>query len=152
MNAMQVSDLLKSRGIRPTPQRIGVYQFLYDNRVHASADMIYEALSPQYPSFSRTTIYNSIKTLVENGLIRSVCIEGEYVRYDANIADHGHFKCLSCGKVYDFTTQWNGDLPEDLDGFEVRIKDAFFYGTCKACAKNLAVNEGNPFKNIKQNN
>lgn len=136
MTAVEISELLKAKGIRPTPQRISVYQYLYDNRIHASAEMIFAALAPKYPSFSKTTIYNSIRTLVEKGLIRTVSIEDDFVRYDANTQDHGHFKCLSCGKLYDFPASWPSEPPEELKGFLIETKDQFFYGVCNLCRIN----------------
>ena len=55
---------LQAHGVRPTPQRLAVYEYLLTHRTHPSADAIYEAISPVYPTFSRTTIYNSLKALM----------------------------------------------------------------------------------------
>lgn len=138
MENQAIGELLRSRHIRPTLQRIAVYRFLYENRVHASVDTVYEAVSKEYPAFSRTTVYNTIKTLVASGLVRAVNIEGEYVRYDANPQDHGHFKCTGCGKIFDFPASRREKPPAELDGFEIRIKDTYFYGLCRECAKRAA--------------
>lgn len=133
MTPLEISELMKHHGIRPTPQRIAVYQFLDANRIHASADVIYEALVREFPTFSKTTIYNSINALEECGLIRPVNIEGEYKRYDANTLDHGHFKCLRCGEITDFLLRkpdfWKETLPE----FQGKQCDVFVYGVCSAC-------------------
>lgn len=135
MSNAEITALFKRSGIRPTPQRISVYRYLTEHPVHASADVIYEALLPEFPSFSKTTIYNSIRALEEGGLLRTVNIEGEFVRYDANTRDHGHFKCTKCGKVYDFPTFTASGLPPELDGFQVDQKDTFYYGLCRNCGK-----------------
>ena len=131
----EITVLFQRSGIRPTPQRISVYQFLLSHPIHASADTIYAALQPEYPSFSKTTIYNSIRALEEAGLLRAVKIEGDYVRYDATVEDHGHFKCTQCGKVFDFTAPPVGPAPPELTGFCTDRKDVFYYGTCRQCAK-----------------
>ena len=64
MTTAEVSARLKDYGVRPTPQRIEVYRFLAEHPIHATADIIYDALAPENPSFSKTTIYNTIKVLV----------------------------------------------------------------------------------------
>ncbi len=133
MSNAEITALFKRSGIRPTPQRISVYRYLMENPVHASADIIYEALVPEFPSFSKTTIYNSIRALEEGGLLRAVTIEGEFVRYDADTQDHGHFKCTKCGKVFDFTAPVSSDLPPELNGFRIDQRDVFCYGICSAC-------------------
>ena len=139
MTDAEVAQMFKRYDIRPTPQRIGVYQYLYDHRTHPSADVIYEALSPSYPSFSRTTIYNSIKTLAEKGLIRAVRIEEDFVRYDADVREHGHFKCKKCGQVTDFDFEWNCVQIQLPEGYQVENQDAYFYGICDKCTRDNTV-------------
>lgn len=124
---------LQEHGVRPTPQRIAVYEYLLTHRTHPTADTIYEALLPAYPSFSRTTIYNSLRVLLEAGLIRVVTIDPLEQHFDGDTATHGHCRCDRCGTLYDF------DVPETLlvslapDGFCIARQDVFFNGLCKAC-------------------
>jgi len=129
------TSILSRHGIRPTQQRIAVYKYLVSNPSHPSADTIYRALSEQYPVFSRTTIYNSLNTLVEAGLVRTVNICPEEQRFDATIDDHGHFICEKCNGIFDFDLN-----PEVLDklcpeGFKFRQGDVFFSGTCPDCSR-----------------
>ena len=129
----EIAVLLKERGIRATPQRITVYQYLDEHRVHAQADTIYETVVEQYPSFSRTTIYNSIRALEEAGLIRPVIIDGTVVRYDANTKDHGHFKCLRCSKVLDVMDSPHTTIPPSLTDFDTKHCVINYYGLCPGC-------------------
>ena len=133
MTATEIADLLKEHGIRPTPQRIAVYQYLDEHRTHAQADTIYKNLVQQYPSFSRTTIYNSIRVLEEEGLIIPIVIDGTVIRYDANTNGHGHFKCVSCGTVFDVMDNPRVPPPESLEQFEVRSSVSNYYGRCPKC-------------------
>ena len=139
MTHSEIALLLKERGIRATPQRIAVYQYLDEHRVHAQADTIYEWVIQQYPSFSRTTIYNSIRTLEEGGLIRPVIIDGTVVRYDANTADHGHFKCLRCGAVADVMDSPHTTIPTSLHQFDTKHCVINYYGLCPGCKEAAAV-------------
>ena len=125
--------VLQDRGVRPTPQRVAVYEYLLSHRTHPSADVIYEELVKSYPTFSRTTIYNSLKALMQAGLIRVVTIDPLEQHFDGNAADHGHCRCQRCGRVIDVV------LPPELldalipDGFAVTQQDVFFTGVCKDC-------------------
>ncbi len=125
--------LLQEHGVRPTAQRLAVYEYLLTHRTHPSADAIYEALLPQYPSFSRTTIYNSLKALMQAGLIRVVTIDPMEQHFDGDAADHGHCRCERCGQLFDFTFPAQSIADCIPDGFAVKRQDVFFTGLCKAC-------------------
>lgn len=133
MNEHTLTTILSRHKIRPTQQRIAVYQYLLDHPTHPSADIIFQALVKEYPVFSRTTIYNSLKTLNEAGLVRSVNILPDEQRFDATTEDHGHFYCQECQTIYDFNL--TVPVASDLcpDGFEFTQCDVFFSGTCSAC-------------------
>ena len=60
---------LQSHGIKPSPQRIAVMDYLLNSRMHPTADEIYLALSPSMPTLSKTTVYNTLKLLVEAGAV-----------------------------------------------------------------------------------
>lgn len=128
------ADILQENGVRPTPQRLAVYEYLDTHRTHPAVDAIYEALLPTYPSFSRTTIYNSLKVLMEAGLIRVVTIDPNEQHFDGNPDDHGHCRCETCGRLFDFAIP--SDRVKDLipEGFSVKQQDVFFTGRCRDCA------------------
>ena len=135
MNSREIAELLTAHNLRPTQQRIAVYDYLYTHRTHPTADTIYCALVEKYPTFSRTTIYNSLHSLTDARLIRTVSIEAEEQRFDGNPSDHGHFKCRRCGNLFDFEID-----PEALKrmcppGFKAEIQDVFLTGTCDACSR-----------------
>jgi len=140
MTTAEISAKLKEYGVRPTPQRIEVYRFLAEHPIHATADVIYESLSPENPSFSKTTIYNTIKVLTGCGLIHPIFIDSESVRYDANTKNHGHFKCTGCGKVFDFFADFEVGKITGLDGFSVDAKDLYYYGICPECRAKQSLN------------
>ena len=133
MTASETARLLQSHGIRCTPQRVAVYQYLDAHRIHAPAEAIYEALVQQFASVSRTTIYNSIRALLDGGLIRTVMIEGDFVRYDANVSAHSHFKCRRCGGVFDVMDGEAPPPPPSLHAFAVERGELNYYGCCPVC-------------------
>lgn len=137
MNIQEISKVMAEKGLRPTPQRLAVYQFLLTHPIHPTADTIYRALLSQYPTFSRTTIYNSLRSLVDIQLVRTVNIEAEEQRFDGNPSDHGHFRCIHCGTIYDFEV--DGEALQQMCpvGFQAAVKDVFFNGICAACSHSV---------------
>ena len=63
---------LQTAGLRPSEPRIAVLAFLMKNRIHPVAETIYKSLAPEYPTLSRTTIYNTLKLFEENKIVMPV--------------------------------------------------------------------------------
>jgi len=128
-----ITNKLKNNNIRLSHQRLKVLEYLDRHRIHPTVEQIYHALNDEIPSLSKTTIYNTLNTLIEAGLVRSITIEDNEVRYDIRTDAHGHFKCKTCGNIYDFEV--NIDLLEikDLDGFSIYTRDVYFSGVCPKC-------------------
>lgn len=135
MTDKEVSERLSSRGIRPTQQRIAVYGYLLRHPVHPSADTIYQALTREFPVFSRTTIYNTLDILTKAGLVRPVSISPDEQRYDAETKDHGHFLCRECGEILDFSLDASLLASICPPGCEKEQGDVFFTGLCPSCAR-----------------
>ena len=71
MNHEQIAAKLEEKNIRPSVQRMAIYNFLAENPVHPTVDTIYTALSPQMPTLSRTTVYNTLRQFSECGLVQT---------------------------------------------------------------------------------
>lgn len=134
MNEKEIVELFKQRGFRATPQRIAVYRYLCENQTHPDVAEIYANVVEANPSFSKTTVYNSLSALEECGLIGRIDVDGDSVRYDGFVALHGHFMCNKCAKIYDFDLN---DIDYRLpNGFEVDQKYVYFRGICPECKAN----------------
>jgi Fur family peroxide stress response transcriptional regulator len=129
-------DIFKNKGIRPSYTRVKIMEYLAANRNHPTAEEIYSSLVGEIPTLSKTTVYNSMNAFVEAGLARVITIEDNEARYDADISDHGHFKCSRCGRIYDFQVDMAGLHPKALSGFKVSQRDVYFKGTCPGCLDN----------------
>lgn len=123
------------RQLRPTPQRLLIYRYLLEHRIHPSADTIYSALAEEHPTLSRTTVYNSLHAMERAGLIRMIPVDSEEKRFDADVGAHGHFRCFGCGEVFDFPLEaasLNALCPA---GFSAECGDVLFRGRCPGCCK-----------------
>ncbi len=129
----RVSQLLTEAGIKLSVQRIAVTAYMLSHRTHPTADEIYRALLPDYPTISRTTVYNTLNRLVEAGKIRSLGIDRANTRFDGLLADHAHFVCTSCGSISDVGLT---EMPKAPEGCEVNEIQVIFHGLCHKCANN----------------
>lgn len=124
---------LNQKNIRPSYQRIKVLEYLREHGGHPTADEIYQALAPLIPSLSKATIYNTLHTFAEVGLVRVVNIEGDETRYDDMLDSHGHFQCENCGAIYNFSIDIDHFPFAGLEHFEIHHKDVYFKGICSKC-------------------
>ena len=131
---MNVYQALQDHGIRVTPQRVAVYEYLVCHKTHPSADMIYEAVVKQYPNFSRTTIYNSLHTLEKAGLVKCIATVSGEQRFDADTSPHGHFRCTACGGISDFPLD-DAQIAAITPPFsEATLESLLFAGICPLCS------------------
>ena len=131
----ELKQELKRKNINMSFQRLKVLEYLTVNRCHPTVDMIYTALHEDIPTLSKTTVYNTLKLLVEAGLVKVIVGESE-TRYDIDTQDHGHFICESCGAIYDFSIDLDLLANSDLNHFQINDKSVYFKGICKGCLKN----------------
>ena len=136
MNACSVEELkylLKEKGIQPSFHRIHILKYLMENRMHPTVDEIYRALSDKIPTLSKTTIYNTLNLFSQKGLVEVLTIDEKEARFDVDVRPHAHFKCLSCGRIFDL---WDVDVnvrDEKLTDFEVKSVHVYFKGYCSNC-------------------
>lgn len=132
---------LKEEGIRITPQRHAVLEYLLESKAHPTADDIYKALEEKFPNMSVATVYNNLRVLRKVGLIRELTYGDDSSRFDCNMIEHYHIMCEECGKIVDFhypPLDEVESLAEKVTGFEVSHHRMELYGKCDDCKKVLA--------------
>lgn len=95
--------------------------------------MIYTSLLPEMPTLSKTTVYKTMDLLIEAKLARLVHTDEKEAHYDADVSDHGHFKCTRCNRIYDFTINFDHIKTGGLAGFCVNEKNVVYKGICPRC-------------------
>lgn len=119
---------------RRTPQRLAILDYLEGNLMHPSADEIFGAVARRHRSMSLATVYNTLNTLVEAGVVRELTIDPDRRRYDPDLSVHHHLICLDCKRIVDIKGKVAVDLPKGAArGFTVTGNHIEFYGTCPAC-------------------
>jgi len=137
MNHMSIDEIkvhLSEHGVKASLPRVKIYEYLNTFRSHPTVDEIYNALSDELITLSKTTVYNTLDLFVKHKLAVQVLIEDNEARYDSDTSNHGHFKCIKCQTVYDFNYDLStADIPT-LEGFTLDEYHTYIKGVCKECA------------------
>lgn len=126
----ETSKILIEAGIKPSSQRIAVMRQLMSDKSHPTVADIYDALIPEHPTISRTTIYNTLKLFVETGCARCLSIDPINARFDATVRPHAHFFCRKCHRVTDIEMPLP---PLHIQGYSCDSAALFFTGVCPHC-------------------
>jgi Fe2+ or Zn2+ uptake regulation protein len=128
--------MTQSKGLKMTPQRRAIVDYLQAATHHPTADEILSAVNRCFPMTSRATVYNTLNWLKASGMVREV-FEGGSVRFDPNTSRHHHFVCRKCGKVEDIDYDLVSGLKfSTLPGkLKVENLEVTLRGLCAACQK-----------------
>jgi Fur family peroxide stress response transcriptional regulator len=132
------SATLRSSGFRLTHQRLEVVREVALSDTHPDATCIFQRVRERVPTISLDTVYRTLGTLEDLGLVNRVSGVTGAARYDANTAQHHHFICQRCGLISDIEScELDGlGVPApakelgQVDSVEVR-----FRGVCRKCAE-----------------
>ncbi len=129
-----LSELVRARGGKVTPQRERIFRFLADHGDHPTAEAVYAAVVTEMPTISLRTVYQTLNDLVGLGELGSLDVGGA-IRFDTKVEPHHHLVCVMCGRVIDVASDF-GDLaiPAELAAeFEVDTTEIVFRGRCHTC-------------------
>ena len=132
------SDILKRNGLSVTESRKKILELFLDSEgalAHADIEKNTDV------AFDRVTVYRTLQTFVEKGIIHTIPTTDNSVQYalckDActeghHHDNHVHFMCDACGTTYclDHVTVPAINLPT---GFKVTQTDVVISGKCMKC-------------------
>lgn len=133
-----ITSVLKRSQLSVTDSRKKILElFQNSNAALAHADIEKQT----GPTFDRVTIYRTLQTFVEKGIIHTIPTADNSVKYalckDECSAghhhdDHVHFVCDNCGVTYclDHVSVPKVQLPK---GFTGKQTDVIVSGICKSC-------------------
>ncbi|MDO8846802.1 MAG: transcriptional repressor [Coriobacteriia bacterium] len=96
-----LTGALRRQGFRLTHQRLEIVRELAATDEHPDVEAIFNAVRGRVPTVSLDTVYRTLGTLVDIGVVARVTATAGPARYDANLAEHHHFVCTRCGLVRD---------------------------------------------------
>ena len=122
---------------RVTRQRTEILRVIDESERPLGPQEILQAGREAIPSLSIATIYRTLRDLLADGLIKTVALPGDSLRYEslhAHAHHHHHFQCTRCQKVFDIHG-CPGSLQgmEVPPGFQVDHHEVTLYGLCADC-------------------
>ena len=129
---------LREEGLRLTHQRLEVAREIALTVEHPDVESVYRGVRTRVPTISLDTVYRTLATLVDRGLVSRVATTAGPARYDANVTRHHHYVCTRCGMVRDVTDAGLDAVsaPESaralgaVDTVEVQMR-----GVCRECTE-----------------
>jgi Fur family peroxide stress response transcriptional regulator len=119
-----------------TIQRKTIFDVVSTASDHPTAADVIERLKERGFQFAYATVYNSLRYLTEERMIRELKLEGDASRYDARTEDHQHILCVTCGRMDEVfteaTPEWLRCVEEET-GYEIQEQQYLFKGVCAAC-------------------
>lgn len=98
----KVFSVLTASGLKITPQRMAVLEVLLMSRSHPTAESIHKLVLSSIPGISATTIYNTLDTFVEKGLVKRVQTEADVMRYEPVNEHHHHLYSSASDRMEDY--------------------------------------------------
>lgn len=128
---------LKRAGLRLTDQRAQICAYLAETERHPTPYEVYHELARTDPDISRATVYNTLNTLQQLGVIVELSFGADHTHYDTDPTPHANLICLRCHSIVDY----HGDLPLTAmrerivaeTGFDARSARADLLGLCADC-------------------
>ena len=120
---------------RKSKQRDAIINELCSRYDHPTAMDLYFSVREVIPNISLGTLYRNLTQLEENGMVLRIP-DGSTDRFDGNVNPHAHFKCLTCGNVYDLmnfkidSLTFSDEIINKVTNYSLMA-----FGLCKNCNK-----------------
>jgi Fur family peroxide stress response transcriptional regulator len=135
-----LKERLRSSGVKLTHQRMEIFREVAMSEEHPDAEKIYNRVRKRLPYISLDTVYRTLWSLLDLGLITTLGLPRRTVRFDANMKLHHHFVCTKCGMTRDFYSKkldrlkipGSEEILETVQRTQVEVS-----GICMKCSKKM---------------
>jgi Fur family ferric uptake transcriptional regulator len=132
-----VMDLLRSRGLRMTPQRRAIVSEVMRTNGHISPAAIARKVQGEMPGVNASTVYRTLSLLEEVGVLQHSHVETGAEYHRADEAHHIHLTCHRCGRDDELSVTEANELSELIrhhHGFRPDLTHFAITGLCADCA------------------
>jgi Fur family ferric uptake transcriptional regulator len=134
-------EYLQERKLKLTPHRQLILDVFLNHEGHRSVEDIYRVVRAKDPRVGYTTVYRTMKILMDCGLAREIELADGVKRYEHlyNHEHHDHMICMQCGKSIEFYDPGIEALQDEASaqlGFKVLDHRLQIYGLCGDCRGN----------------
>jgi Fur family ferric uptake transcriptional regulator len=95
---------LKEKKLRSTVQKVKVAELIFSKKSHFEVQTLVKEAQQSYPEIGPATIYRTVKTLCDAGLLHeSFQSHSGVTLYEAQEDEHhDHVVCMDCGEIFEF--------------------------------------------------
>ena len=130
------SNMHQDSGVRKTRQRYAILEELRKVTCHPTADELYNIVRRRLPHISMGTVYRNLELLAKDGVIQKLEISGTQKRFDGNVRNHYHMRCVGCGEVADANVKKTiriESIVKEVTDFKVIGHRLELIGICPQC-------------------
>lgn len=129
---------LRRAGYRVTPQRALILETVAHMEGHRSAQEVYELARERLPGLNITTVYRTLETLYQAGMIDLFSIGIDTMRFSLHDESqpHCHLLCRVCGNVFDVAMEPFIQLSSEIartHRFQIHYDHLTLTGICVNC-------------------
>jgi Fur family peroxide stress response transcriptional regulator len=128
---MTIKDRLNSAKLKATHQRMTILTAMDECKFHPKPEEIYSRIKVENPTISLATVYNTLESFAQVGLVSRVASVSGNIRYDSNMGAHGHIYCHNTDEIIDY-------YDEELNGLIIDFFKKKKVGNLKI--KNITLN------------
>jgi Fur family peroxide stress response transcriptional regulator len=134
----KIRHALSEKGLKITPQRMGILEAIYSLNHHPTAENIIGSVRKNHPNIASGTVYKVLDTLVNNNIIKRVSTDKGVMRYDGITEHHHHLCCTESDAMEDYFDEELDDLLRDyfskkkiigfqIEEFHLQIKGKYIH-------------------------
>jgi len=139
----RIGELLRARGLRRMPSRIAVLAVLEPVDGHLSVADIHQRILEVTPTGTQppdlATVYRTVTTLVEQGVLHALAVEGGVSTSGLAERPHHHAVCTSCGTIIEVPAQrLSTALEHAIEGSSFTLSEQAgltLHGLCPDCQR-----------------
>ncbi len=137
--AQALQGALREQGLRMTPQRQIIAEAIASLDSPITAERVHRHVARQFPDVQLSTVYRTLETLEELGLVRHTHVHDGVAHYHlAGQPVHQHLVCLGCGAEEELdpvVLEPLADVLQQRYGFAAALGHTAIVGRCRKCQR-----------------
>jgi Fur family ferric uptake transcriptional regulator len=137
----RIGEFLRARGLRRMASRIQVLAVLEPVNGHLPVAEIHQRVRQSLPPGTQppdvATIYRTVTTLVDQGVLHALTLEGGVATFGLATAPHHHAVCTQCGAIIEVPSrQLSSALEHAMEGSSFALSERAgltLHGLCPDC-------------------
>ena len=129
---------VSQKRLKHSKKRESILNIFLNTKRHVSAEDLYQLVRRNHPEIGYTTVYRTLKLIVESGLAEKVDFDDGVKRFERKLGReyHAHFICTKCASNFEVFDANIKDLSAKLSSenkFQPQKHRLEIFGICKNC-------------------